>query len=259
MSWKVLPDMTQVLTEAARFANWGQPCKLSGGTLVEIYGKNYDVYPLFAEAWEAWEFIRAVYDYDMPGSDTGHYSCRHILHDDSKPWSEHAWRGLAFDMNWLQNPWTTGDIITDMPPGMTTAIQRIRTLTGEYVFRWGGDWDRDPDTTHSTYDAMHFSITASRADMTGIDWSTVEGGDDLAHITEENQIFLNGMAEEFKKATHPKAPPPEKVSALSEKSVREFAEGNRWFFDGAGVDLRNDTAMAQLGKDLKAVIARNST
>ena len=63
--------MTQVLTEAARIANWGPPCKLPGGKMVEIYGKFYDVYPLFADAWVAWEMVRAHYGYDMPGDDTG--------------------------------------------------------------------------------------------------------------------------------------------------------------------------------------------
>ena len=226
--------MTQVLDEAARIANWGQPCQLPGGAGVVIDGKTYDVNPAFVEGWQAWEILRIAYDYLMPGTDTGHYSCRHILHNDALPWSEHAWRGLAFDMNWLQNPWTTGDeVITDMPTGMTDAIQQIRTMSGEFVFRWGGDWDRDPTTDHSTYDAMHFSQTASKVDLaTGIDWSTVEG-EDLGQLNDHQLHMLTELVRGWDKfnADNPlDQTTGYGVGRLGSKTIRqhEREEGTGW-------------------------------
>jgi hypothetical protein len=230
--------MTQILTETARIEAWGRPCKLVGGELVMIDDRLYDVNPAFASGWVAWEMVRAAYKYAMPGSDTGHYSCRHIANDPNRPWSEHAWRGLAFDMNWLQNP-DGKTLVTDMPAGMTPAIQKIRTVSGEFVFRWGGDWDRTPETPHAYYDAMHFSQTASPDDLaSGIDWTTVQGAE-LGRLEQElNDAQITYLIDKVKQETDPDG------FAMSPTSGGHAVEFLRAVATTAGVSPTDEAALA---------------
>lgn len=123
-------------------------------------------------AWEVFEQVRARHNYDIhkpydprdvdPG-DSGMYNCRHIGNDPDRPWSTHAWAG-ALDANWRTNP-DGSRLITDMPVAMRDDLHALRTKSGAPVFRWGGDWDRDPRTDHSYYDAMHWEIAATPAEI----------------------------------------------------------------------------------------------
>lgn len=63
--------------------------------------------------------------------------------------SNHSW-GLAVDLNASKNPYTSGNIITDMPAWMPN-------LWNEYGFRWGGDYN-------SVKDAMHYEFMGTPQD-----------------------------------------------------------------------------------------------
>jgi hypothetical protein len=106
--------------------------------------------------------------------------------------SLHAY-GIALDVNWNTNPYLDhrgeraprfsggatqaeraqdvklGRADTDMTRAMIDAVLAIRTVGGDRVFGWGGDWRR-------LKDAMHFQIEVTPEQIArGIDWSTVVG------------------------------------------------------------------------------------
>jgi peptidoglycan hydrolase-like protein with peptidoglycan-binding domain len=59
---------------------------------------------------------------------------------------------------------------------MVEEIEALRTNNGKQVFRWGGDWDGDGLEDDTTYDAMHFEIACTPADLkTGIDADGIPG------------------------------------------------------------------------------------
>lgn len=91
----------------------------------------------------------------------GTYNCRLIA--GTSGYSLHSY-GIAFDLNPSRNPYGTR-LVYDHPDGLIADVLALRTVSGARVFRWGGDWDDDPDTGHNTYDAMHFEITCTRADL----------------------------------------------------------------------------------------------
>lgn len=84
--------------------------------------------------------------------------------------SAHA-QGIALDVNPSTNPYRTDRLVTDMQATMIAAVYAIRTCAtpdapdGVQVFRWGGDWDGRPDTRQSNYDAMHFEVVATPAEL----------------------------------------------------------------------------------------------
>lgn len=163
-----------VNTEARRISAWGQPCKIPWGTTT-LMGKNFRVHRDTIPAWEALEQVRKEFGYTPTGTDTGFYNCRHMRHDPKLPWSAHAW-ATALDWNWLQNP-AGSKLVTDMPKSMIRKLQSLQTNSGAWVFMWGGDWDRDPATSHSYYDAMHWEVIAHPLDLaTGIKSIDLPGG-----------------------------------------------------------------------------------
>lgn len=163
-----------VNNEARRKAAWGQPCSIPWAT-VRIAGKDYQVHATTASAWRLFDGLRAEHGYTPTGSDTGFYNCRHMRHDPNLPWSAHAW-ATALDLNWLQNP-AGSKLVTDMPDSLIRAVQSVRTKSGAWVWMWGGDWDRDPRTGHTYYDAMHFEVIAHPKDLaTGFDRIDLPGG-----------------------------------------------------------------------------------
>lgn len=151
-----------VLTEAQRLDAWGPTCKQVMGR-VTIDGRSLACHEKAITAFTAWEMIRATHGYPVSGTDTGIYNCRRIGNSPSRPWSAHAW-ALALDVNWLTNP-DGSKLKTDLPPAMQKDLQELRTNSGQFVFRWGGDWDRDPTTSHSYYDAMHWEVVAHPDDL----------------------------------------------------------------------------------------------
>jgi hypothetical protein len=152
-----------VNNEARRIAAWGQPCNVPWGKAT-INSKTYSVHRDTVSAWEVLDTIRANHNYVPTGTDTGFYNCRRINHRPAPaPWSAHAW-ATALDLNWLQNP-AGSKLVTDMPLAMIRELQSVKTVSGVFVFMWGGDWDRDPTTSHTFYDAMHWEVIAHPLDL----------------------------------------------------------------------------------------------
>jgi hypothetical protein len=153
-----------VNTEARRFQAWGAVCQVPFDT-VTIGEKTLKCHRLVAPAFREWERIRAKYNYPVPANraDTGFYNCRRINHNPANPYSAHAW-ATALDVNWLTNP-AGSKLVTDIPPRMRQELMDLRTTSGVFVFMWGGDWDRNPDTPHTFYDAMHWEVIAHPLDL----------------------------------------------------------------------------------------------
>lgn len=159
-----------VTTDARRRAAWGPPCKPDLAPII-IDGKQYQCDRSVVPAFNRLEKIRAKWDFHQNGSDTGFYNCRRMRHDPDLAFSVHAW-ARALDWDWLQNP-AGNKLITNMPKGMIRELQLVMTNSGVYVFMWGGDWDRNPATGHSYYDAMHWEVIAHPLDLaTGIAGAT---------------------------------------------------------------------------------------
>lgn len=93
---------------------------------------------------------------------TGSYNCRKITGGTSL--SSHA-QGIGLDTNWDTNPYRKDKLITDMPRPMIDEIEDLKTDKGVLVCRWGGDWDGRPETPHTNYDAMHWEIMATPAEL----------------------------------------------------------------------------------------------
>jgi hypothetical protein len=158
-------------TEAWWVEQWGPPCKRQSPTKVRIGGHNFTTDVRMVPAWEGFAKVIARHGYVVhppyPEGDSGMYNCRHIGNDENKPWSTHSWGG-AIDINWNTNP-DGSRLTTDMPLALRSDLHALVTGSGQPVFRWGGDWDRDPRTDHSYYDAMHWEIVATPAELaTGI-------------------------------------------------------------------------------------------
>lgn len=184
--------------------HWGRPCALHDPAVVTIGRAKLRVDGRAAEAFESWERVRARHGYDVhpayPEGDTGSYNCRHIGNDEDRPWSVHAW-GCAIDVNWNSNP-DGSRLRTDIPQAMRDDLHALRTRSGAPVFRWGGDWDRDPRTGHSYYDAMHWEIVATPAELasgvieTNHAPDSTSEEDDLATDT----IIIKGTTDDTTKA-----------------------------------------------------------
>jgi hypothetical protein len=118
-----------------------------------------------ADAFRALNACLVKHRYATRRLDTGAYNCRKITGGSGL--SLHSF-GIAADLNWQSNPYGPR-LVTDMPRGMREDIKAIRTRSGEYVFRWGGDYSGNKD-------AMHYEVVCSLADLlSGIDPRTVPG------------------------------------------------------------------------------------
>lgn len=147
--------------------DWAPACRFKSG--------------LFLAAYAALDACLKAHRYGPRAGDTGAYNCRRIT--GGVGFSLHAfgpgdrfrfWNGvtiataLAVDINWQTNPYGRR-LVTDMPPAMIDRIERIRTRSGDRVWRWGGRY-----TTNK--DAMHFEIVCTPAALaTGIDPATLPG------------------------------------------------------------------------------------
>ncbi len=123
------------------------------------------VVPESTGAWFVFVDLMDAYKVTFDEIAGGTYNCRQIT--EGGGYSLHSY-GIALDINPSRNPY--GDnLVTDLPGGFVGEVLALRTRNGRRVFRWGGDWDDDPDTGHNKYDAMHFEITCGPADLaTGI-------------------------------------------------------------------------------------------
>lgn len=108
------------------------------------------------EAWLAFDDCLRHHGYLAEAHHTGAFVCRRIT--SGTGWSQHAF-GTACDLNWLRNPYRPdGRLITDYPDEMIADILAIRTVSGELVFGWGGNWSKPKDT-------MHWECLASLKDL----------------------------------------------------------------------------------------------
>ena len=109
------------------------------------------------------------------------YNVRNIAGTDIP--SIHSYSGCALDIDPEDNPsvktrpFSWAD--TRFTAEQVDAVKRIRTKNDVRVWKWGGDeFDSDPSDDVHYQDYMHWQINCSPADLaTGIDWSTVDGGD----------------------------------------------------------------------------------
>ena len=177
--------MAQVLTAAQAEAAWGPGCKPRGLTTVKVDGLLFSwiKHDGAVKALEALSSVLVRHDYEVRAIDTGTYNCRFI--SGTSTLSRHA-KPTAIDINWKTNP-DGSRLITDMPRAMVNEIVALRTVSGEQVWRWGGDWDTRPETPHGYYDAMHFELIAHPDDLdTGIE--------DMA-LSAEVEEFVNMLYE----------------------------------------------------------------
>lgn len=160
-------------SEAWRNDNWGAACSTDKTVIDWIPARDgqkrvrLTVDRRAEDAFRALARVIVRHSYIVDPTQTGAYNCRHIGSDPNRPWSSHAW-ATAVDVNWRQNP-DGKRLVTDMPAQMLNEIHALHTATGVPVWRWGGDWDRDPRTGHTYYDAMHFELWATPAELeTGV-------------------------------------------------------------------------------------------
>ncbi|HSJ12995.1 MAG TPA: peptidoglycan-binding protein [Longimicrobiales bacterium] len=144
---------------------WAPACAIPTRSVEIVQGVRIQCHERAATAMQALGRVLEAHAYPVRPGDTGAFVCRPITGGQGH--SLHAY-GIAIDINWNTNPYRADNVlVTDMPRVMVKNVLRIRTVSGERVFRWGGDYT-------SVKDAMHFEIVCPPADLaTGIDWSTV--------------------------------------------------------------------------------------
>jgi hypothetical protein len=140
-------------------AIWGNRCAASN----ELTGFTWwsgPTYQVRVETVSVWTLINQIfqkYNYPVRPEETGGgaFNCRAIT--GGTELSLHAF-GIACDVNPTANPYG-GTLISDMPSGMITEIEAIKTKnSGLQVVRWGGRYD-------SNKDAMHFEVMITPAEL----------------------------------------------------------------------------------------------
>lgn len=173
-------------TQGVRDA-WGPSCATAADLTAFTHwtGVTVTCNRLIVPALQALDTILEAHAY-RPRAGTGCFNCRAIT--GGTKLSTHAF-GVADDINPPENPYSTSKLVTDMPRDMVDEILAIRTNSGAQVWTWGGDWDGHPDTGEDVYDAMHYQIACTPAELaTGINWATV-GGD----LTPDQAAQLQGV------------------------------------------------------------------
>lgn len=149
---------------------WGPACELetvavpiyATGPKVQVRKQSRDAVLKLGAVFLAWGYIvRRI----------GGYNCRRIT--GGTGYSSHAW-ALSIDVNDDTNPYRRDRLVTDMTKGMIQAVYGVRTSAGLQAWRWGGDWDGRPDVPNSNYDAMHFEIILTPAEL-AVGFSAVPG------------------------------------------------------------------------------------
>ena len=228
-------------SDAWRHNHWGAPCqpKLIG---VTVGSCAFKVDRRIAPATEALDATFAAHGYRPDPPDTGSYNCRHVGGDPSRIWSAHAW-AIAIDFDWQENvdgSTLRGPIAQHQErTGMVDDVEKIATVDGVSVWRWGGDWDRDERTDHSYYDPMHFEIIATPTQLArGIDWTTVPRGggtmlkkDDKGNSVALYQRALLAWAERTGKLAGVQ---PDKSGSLWQRALHWGADGD---FGGTTVEM----------------------
>lgn len=148
--------------------HYGKPCIGSDIVKCEWYPRltrnQINVHDGTQRLWQALGAVMLAYNYQVPTSYVGAYSCRQITNGSS--WSGHAWP-VAMDVNAATNPFINHagvrtirwGIETDMPAAMIREIESI-TASGIQGFTWGGRWS-------TLKDAMHFQIRVTLDEIAG--------------------------------------------------------------------------------------------
>jgi hypothetical protein len=152
-----------------RATEWGPACDLT--KIVPAYwiidAGKIQCHRQAVGAFRALGRVMHAHGYHVRSNVTGCYECRKITGGNVP--SAHA-QGIATDVNWDTNPYRLDRVITDFPLSLIDDAKAIVTNGGTPAFRWGGDWDGRPDTRQSNYDAMHWEIIATPAQLaTGFD------------------------------------------------------------------------------------------
>ena len=141
-------------TSAWWIEHYGKPCITSDHVALEWYPGVVTVVHRGTEPiWLALGAIYLAYNYKVPTSYTGSYSCRPVTGGGS--WSGHAWP-VAIDVNAKTNPYINHagrrgiiwGVETDMPAAMINEIMKI-TAAGIRALTWGGFWRSLKDAMHS--------------------------------------------------------------------------------------------------------------
>lgn len=177
-----MPRSTSSLRKA--WADWA--CKSGKMVTVDFGPDRIRVVPATKDAWTALARVMSSHGYSIRTADTDSYNCRPITGGTGL--SLHAF-GIALDVNWSTNPYLqtpsgrnarfssrrsqgaraedvkAGKADTDMTTAMIKDVRGIKTVDGQPVFVWGGDWK-------SVKDSMHFQVDLTPAEMErGIDWT----------------------------------------------------------------------------------------
>lgn len=132
------------------------------------------VHPACRQAFRALAAVMLHYGYEFQEPAGGTLACRLITGGSLSTLHAH---GVALDINPSRNRYRVtfgGGLIqwgrqTDMPPQMVSAIEGIRTGSGQPIFEWGGRW-------FNVKDPMHFEVNVLRLALTtGVNLATVVG------------------------------------------------------------------------------------
>lgn len=150
--------------------HWGFDGEVHEGSIVVARSEGENVVAIFARLFEIGFPIDSVIpigdlpvgieDDDPDYNNTSGLHCRRAM--GSTRWSEHA-KGLAIDVNPLQNPFIASNILwpansnryvdrTLDEPGLIVAGDEVVAAFEEHGWLWGGYWD-------SIKDYQHFSVT----------------------------------------------------------------------------------------------------
>lgn len=151
------------MVTTSQIREWWKPACAGPYEPVSLYGRGVVyVRPEVVPAVKALSGVLRKHSYATRYADTGGYNCRKIT--GGTAWSLHAY-GVAIDINWQSNPYGP-TLITDFPAAMVRDIKALRTISGQQVWRWGGDFLNNKD-------AMHFEVVASPGALrTGIAGTT---------------------------------------------------------------------------------------
>ena len=131
----------------------------AGGVSVNV---RAEIAPLVAYALDATRNT----GYVLKQEQTGAYVCRPI--GGTRIASNHSW-GLAVDLNWQENPFTTNP---NAPRTITPAVVAIWKSVG---FSWGGDWAGKKDFMHMEFNGSPADAARRAAGLNPV--RTIEGID----------------------------------------------------------------------------------
>lgn len=150
--------------------HWGFDGKVHDGAIVVARSQGESVVAIFERLFEIGYPIQSVIpigdlpvgieDDDPDYNNTSGLHCRRAT--GASRWSEHA-KGLAIDINPLQNPFVTPNILWPAnsekyldrslgEPAMIVAGDEVVDAFGDHGWLWGGYWD-------SIKDYQHFSVS----------------------------------------------------------------------------------------------------